>query len=109
MNLKNNNKFISTASGQIPIITGIIYINNDIAVDEKDIEDTLGAAYPDLKLFFKTINKVPSAKYVILNNDGSYDLLGRKSLGDNENVFPAPLTLSQITQTDLDTYDTRYP
>ena len=109
MNLKNNSKFISTASGQVPIITGIIYINNDVAVDEKDIEDTLGAAYPDLKLFFKTINKVPSAKYVILNNDGSYDLLGRKSLGDNENIFPAPLTLSQITQTNLDTYDTRYP
>ena len=107
MNFKTNNKFFSTAAedNQVPIISGIIYIDNDIAVNEKDIETQIGTSYPDLKLFFKTINKVPSAKYVVLNDDGTYDLLARRSLGDNETFFPDPSTL--IAQNALDNYDTR--
>lgn len=109
LNLKTNNKFFSTAveDNQIPIISGIIYIDNDIAVDEKDIENSLGLAYPDLKFFFKNVNKVPSAKYVVLNDDGTYDLLARRSLGDNEVFFPDPLSLNEINQNILDNYDTR--
>lgn len=106
-NFKTNNKFFSTAAedNQVPIITGIVYIDNDTAVNEKDIENDIGIAYPELKLFFKTINKVPSAKYVVLNDDGTYDLLARRSLGENETFFPDPSTL--VSQTNLDNYDTR--
>lgn len=62
-------------------------------------------AYPDVKFFFRNVNKVPSAKYVVLNDDGTYDLLARRSLGENDNFFPDPSTL--ISQTLLDNYDTR--
>jgi len=48
---------------------------------------------------------VPSAKYVVLNDDGTYDLLARRSLGNNESFFPDPSTL--IAQNNLDNYDTR--
>ena len=108
-NLRDNNKFFSTAAedNEIPIISGIIYIDNDEAVNEKDVESSLGLAYPELKFFFKRINKVPTAKYVVLNDDGTYDLLARRSLGDNETFFPDPMTISTIDQSLLDNYDTR--
>lgn len=106
-NLKTNDKFFSTASedNAIPIITGTIFVDNAVAVNEKDIETNLSFAYPDVKFFFRNVNKVPSAKYVILNDDGTYDLLARRSLGENESFFPDPSTL--ISQTLLDNYDTR--
>ena len=107
MNFKNSSKFFSASDSDIPIISGIIYIDNDTAVNEKDIETALGTSYPDLKLFFKNINKVPSAKYVVLNDDGTYDLLARRSLGENETFFPDPMSLPSISQSLLDNYDTR--
>ena len=108
-NLKNNSKFYSTAAedNEVPIVTGIIYVDNDEAVNEKTIENELGSSYPGLKLFFKNIEKVPTAKYVILNDDGTYDLLARRSLGDDEIFFPDPADL--INQSILDGYDTRSP
>ena len=106
-NLKEKANFFSTAvdNNTVPIITGIMYIDNNEAVNEKDIESAFGEAYPDLKLFFKNIVKVPSAKYVILNDDGTYDLLARRSLGDNENYFPNPRNIISLSL--LDNYDTR--
>lgn len=106
-NLRDNEKFFSTASegNEVPIITGIMYIDNDTAINEKDIEIAFGASYPDLKLFFKSVNKAPTAKYVVLNDDGTYDVLARRSLGDNETFFPDPSTL--INNSTLNNYDTR--
>ena len=107
VSFKEDSNFYSTASegNTVPIISGIVYVDNDVAVDEKWIESNLGASYPDLKIFFKLVNKVPAAKYVVLNNDGTYDLLARKSLGDNEDFFPDPTTFLPNSQ--LSNYDTR--
>jgi len=105
--LKTNPKFLSTAAedNQIPITTGIVYIDNDPAITEKDIENSIGLAYPALKFFFKNVAKVPTAKYVVLNDDGTYDLLARRSLGEDELFFPDPSTL--ISSNILKNYDTR--
>lgn len=106
-NLKTNPKFFSTAAenNSIPIISGIVYIDNDTAINEKDIENNLDLAYPDLHFFFKNVEQVPSAKYVVLNDDGTYDLLARRSLGSNETYFPHPNSI--ISSTILNNYDTR--
>ena len=100
-----NFKSASSSSATVPLITGTIYIDNDTPIGEKDIETELLSAYPGVKFFFKQVNKVPAAKYVILNDDGTYDILTRKSLGTNETFFPNPLNL--ISSKELDKYDTR--
>ena len=104
-NLRDGNNFRNTMNESNPIISGIIYINNDTPIDEKEIENSFGTAYPDLKFFFKNVIKKPSAKYVILNDDGTYDELAKRSLGDNELFFPHPNSI--INRSTLDDYDTR--
>lgn len=106
-NLKEKSNFISTAetNNEIPIITGIVFIDNDTAINEKDIERNLVSAYPELKFFFKNVEKTPAAKYVVLNDDGTYDLLARRSLSASEEFFPNPTSL--VSSVELDKYDTR--
>ena len=106
-NFKTNSKFFSTAAenNTVPYISGIVFIDNETAINEAEIEDLIGSSYPDLKLFFRNITKVPSAKYVILNDDGTYDVLVRKSLREGESFFPNPRSLD--LQSTLDKYDTR--
>lgn len=48
-------------------IGGIIYFDNTYTVDEEYIRNTLQNAYPDLKIFFKTVTKAYSAKFVYKN------------------------------------------
>ena len=105
--LKNASNFYSTAStdNSIPIITGIVYVDNSTAINETVIESQYVSAYPELKIFFKKVNKTPAAKYVVLNNDGTYDVLARRSLGVGETFFPNPRDL--ISSSELDKYDTR--
>ena len=107
INLKEKSNFISTAetNNEIPIITGIVFIDNDTAINEKDIERNLVSAYPELKFFFKNVEKTPAAKYVVLNDDGTYDLLARRSLSASEEFFPNPTSL--VSSVELDKYDTR--
>ena len=105
--LRDEANFVSavSSSNKVPTITGMIYIDNDTAINENDIESGLVAYYPGLKFFFKNVEKVPAAKYVILNDDGTYDVLARKSLGAGETFFPNPKDL--ISSKELDKYDTR--
>lgn len=107
MQLKNASNFRSAAatSTPVPVITGIIYVDNDSPINERDIEANLVSAYPDLKFFFKQVEQVPAAKYVILNDDGTYDTLVRRTLAANETYFPNPLTL--VSSRELDRYETR--
>lgn len=107
MQLKNASNFRSAAatSTPVPVITGIIYVDNDTPINERDIEANLVSAYPDLKFFFKQVEQVPAAKYIILNDDGTYDTLVRRTLAANETFFPNPLTL--VSSRELDRYETR--
>ena len=107
INLRDASNFFSTAetNNGVPIITGIVYINNDTEIDEQTIESDYVQAYPELKFFFKSVHKTPAARYIILNNDGTYDVLARKSLPVGGTFFPNPRTL--ISSAELDKYDTR--
>lgn len=109
--LKNNEHFISTAeiNYDIPIITGIMFINNSTAIDELEIQSTFASAYPNLKLFFANVTQHPAAKYVVLNDDGTYDLLARKTLDSGATNFPDPTDASSgiLSSAELDRYDTR--
>ena len=102
---ETNFRSASSSSATVPLITGTIYIDNDTPIGEKEVETELLSAYPGVKFFFKQVNKVPAAKYIILNDDGTYDLLARKSLGESESFFPNPLDL--ISSKELDRYETR--
>ena len=64
-----------------PEITGIVYVNNETSIDEADVYNTLQKAYPNLTFFFKNVNKGYSAKFIQLNNDGTYKLLGVQKIG----------------------------
>ena len=66
-----------------PEITGIVYVNNETSIDEADVYNTLRKAYPNLTFFFKNVNKGYSAKFIQLNNDGTYKLLGVQKIKEN--------------------------
>jgi len=62
-------------SGNVPNISGIIYVNNtdeaDI-VDELYVRNTLVKNYPSLTFFFANVNKANTAKFIIMEEDGTY-------------------------------------
>jgi hypothetical protein len=69
----DNGLYTGTAEGStIPNLTGIIYVNNDTALGELFIKDTLVKAFPSLTFFFKNVNKAYSAKFIIQEDDGTY-------------------------------------
>lgn len=64
--LISNANFIGASAGTtVPNITGYIYINNNVAVEESAIQDELVAKYPNLTFFFKTVTKGFAARFVI--------------------------------------------
>ena len=67
--LYTNKNFTNVASANRPTISGIIYINNDIEVEESDIRENLQERYPNLTFFFKNVKKAYSAKFVIYNEE----------------------------------------
>lgn len=91
------NEHFRTVSSAIdrtcPEITGIIYVNNTEAVDEGYIYSTLQAAFPELTFFFKNVTKGYTAKFIQMNNDGTYTLIGTQKIasGDTSSVFENPI------------------
>ena len=55
-----------------PNITGIIYINNTEAIDEYEFRNGLAKSFPNLTFFFKNVNKAYTAKFIIQEEDGTY-------------------------------------
>lgn len=65
-NLISNTNFIGASAGtSVPNITGIIYINNETAVEESAVQEQLVAQYPNLTFFFKNVTKGYAARFVI--------------------------------------------
>ena len=50
-----------------PIISGIVYVNNTVAVEESWIRNTLQPMYPDLTFFFANVTKAYSAEFFFKN------------------------------------------
>lgn len=105
---KDENNFFNNSGlgdNSIPIISGVVFINNETPIGEHDIEVNYSNNYPNLKFFFAKVDKVPSAKFVVLNDDGTYDLLAKRSLAIGADFFNNPLDF--ISSIELDRYDTR--
>ena len=66
----NNNNYQGLNNVLIPNITGIIYVDNDIAVDEDYVRNTLQRYFPQLTFLFKTVTKKPSARFIYLEDNG---------------------------------------
>lgn len=64
--LISNANFIGASAGTtVPNITGVIYINNEAAIEESAIQNELVAKYPNLTFFFKNVTKGYAARFVI--------------------------------------------
>ena len=115
------NKFIDSAhyrgaTSTIPNITGIIYVDNDVAVEEKaDIKDKLVKYYPKVTFFFKTVTPCYSAKFIIQEADGTYTYVAHTNTNiiepsiqkiahivDGANGFENPYLLYNPTKDNFD-------
>ncbi len=110
-NLINSNIFIAYGSADAtsnPDLTGYIYIDNEIAVDEGVIYNTLSVKYPNLHFFFKNVNKGYVVRFVIqessLIDEGTLitqTLIGTERIskdayeGNNEIYFTSPLNRTE--------------
>lgn len=71
-NFITNEHYVSTGGGNVPNISGFIYVNNSTPIDELYIKNQLVAKYPQLNFFFANVNQCYSAKFVLPNEDGSF-------------------------------------
>lgn len=61
----NTDKFIGASASTRPTISGIIYIENENAIEESEIRNNLQNYYPNVTFFFKNVTKAYSAKFII--------------------------------------------
>ena len=102
-----NNQYYSTdeSNNTIPRITGNIYVNNSVAIDESYIKNTLLTQwYPDLNIFVSEVNKAYSAKFVRVEDDDSLTTIGTQKVDPHDiNItwFTDPyVTYSNLTKKD---------
>ena len=55
-----------------PNITGVVYINNTDPVDEYTFRNGLAKSFPNLTFFFKNVTKAYTAKFIIQEENGTY-------------------------------------
>ena len=69
-----NFKSVENANNQANL-SGIIYIDNSdgAAIDEAEISGIMQKAYPNMKFFITNAVQAYSAKFVVMNDDGSYN------------------------------------
>lgn len=65
----------STGSTAIPIITGVVYIDNNTNIEESSIRNGLLENYPDLQVFFTNITKARSANFISINEETGAETL----------------------------------
>ena len=71
LNIAKSSKFTntnSTGSTEIPIVTGIMHVNNDTAYEESDIRNNLLEYYPNLQVFFNRITQARSANFIMVDD-----------------------------------------
>ena len=74
LGLRQEKIFADASSSQPnPIISGIVYVDNIIAVEESYIRNTLQPMYPNLTFFFKNVTKAYSAEFLFRNPETGVD------------------------------------
>lgn len=79
-------------------LSGIIYINNDEdnKIDEFELSDTMQKAYPEMKFFAKNVKSAYSARFVMINDDGSYSYI---PFADGSTIYNS---IQKVSQADFD-------
>ena len=74
LGLRNEDIYADASSNQAnPIISGVVYVNNDTTIEESYIRNTLQPMYPNLTFFFKTVTKAYSAEFLFRNPETGVD------------------------------------
>lgn len=96
--LINNSHYLSTAesNNSIPNITGYVYIDNDVEIDEGKIQKDLATKFPGLTFFFAKVKKGYAARFIILE-DGIETLIGTDKLSsdDKDKFFTNPMSRTE--------------
>ena len=82
----DDNLYVGTNEGsKCPNITGIIYVNNETPIDELTVRNKLVKNYPYLTFFFKNVNQVNSARFILLDTEtGLWDYVPNKDANNFE-------------------------
>ena len=71
--MASSNYWVGVADNSIcPNITGIVYIDNATAIDEFEFRNGVAKKFPNLTFFFKNVTKAYTAKFIIQEDDGTY-------------------------------------
>ena len=65
----NSSNYQNYDANSHPELTGIVYVENNTAVDESYIANTLQKKFPGLTFFFKNVTKAYSGKFVIYDEE----------------------------------------
>ena len=85
-NLRTDTNFRSVENANNPTtLSGIVYIDNSDgeSVDEATIANIMQPAYPNMRFFLTNVIQAYSAKFVVLNADGSYSYVPDQSGDDS--------------------------
>lgn len=99
LNSKDGVYIDASSSQSRPIVSGIVYIDNDSnnAFEESYIRNTLQPMYPNLKFIFKNVTKAYSAEFLYRNPETGADEYVRFKNGSKE---PSVQKISQEDYTD---------
>ena len=106
----SNFKNTTSSGASVPVITGDIYVNNSVPVDEDYIRNSLliNSAFPaeKLNIHFKNVTKGYSARFIQLEPDGTYKVIGTQVIGISQSAtkfrFDNPYTVYEAKR---DNYD----
>lgn len=71
--MASSNYWVGVADNSTcPNITGIVYIDNATAIDEFEFRNGVAKKFPNLTFFFKNVTKAYTAKFIIQEDDGTY-------------------------------------
>lgn len=79
-----------------PNITGIVYIENDEAIDEHIIQNELQSIYPNLTIFVKNVNKEYSIKFIVEEIDEDGKVIAQEILKTQKLIKNSDGSSSQI-------------
>lgn len=92
----NKNNTFKGINQDNPNITGIVYIENEEAIDEHIIQDELQSIYPNLTIFIKNVNKEYSVKFIIEETDEDGNVTAQEILKTQKLIKNTDGSSSQV-------------
>lgn len=81
----SDSNYVGTNEGSdCPNITGIMYVANETPVDELWVRNTLVKKFPQLTVFFKNVTQANSARFILQEDDGTWEYVPNKDINNTE-------------------------